>query len=57
MDILREILSMIFPLHITYSPTYASVETADICIAIDNGNNDTVGGSYYSAHHAVSKFT
>ena len=27
-----------------------------ICIAIDNGSDNTVGGSYYSAHHAVSKF-
>ena len=27
-----------------------------ICIAIDNGSNITVGGSYYSAHQAVSKF-
>ena len=24
-----------------------------ICIAIDNGSNNTVGGSYYSAHQAV----
>ena len=28
-----------------------------ICIAIDNGNDNTVGGSYYSAHQAVGKFT
>ena len=27
-----------------------------ICIAIDNGSNNTVGGSYYSAHQAVGKF-
>ena len=27
-----------------------------ICIAIDNGSDDTVGGSYYSAHQAVGKF-
>ena len=26
-----------------------------ICIAIDNGSDNTVGGSYYSAHHAVGK--
>ena len=28
-----------------------------ICIAIDNDSNKTVGGSYYSAHQAVGKFT
>ena len=27
-----------------------------ICIAIHNGNNNTVGGSYYSAHQAGGKF-
>ena len=27
-----------------------------IYIAIDNGSNNTVGGSYYSAHQAVRKF-
>ena len=27
-----------------------------ICIAIDNGSNNTDGGSYYSAHQAVGKF-
>ena len=27
-----------------------------ICIAIDNGGNNTVGGSCYTAHQAVSKF-
>ena len=27
-----------------------------IGIAIDNGSNDTVGRSYYSAHQAVGKF-
>ena len=27
-----------------------------ICIAIDNGSDSTVGGSYYSAHQAVGKF-
>ena len=27
-----------------------------ICIAIDNGSDNTVGGSYYSAHQAVGKF-
>ena len=26
------------------------------CIAIDNGSDNAVGGSYYSAHQAVSKF-
>ena len=28
-----------------------------ICIAIDNGSDNTVGGSYYSVHQAVGKFT
>ena len=27
-----------------------------ICIAIDNGSDNTVGGSYYSVHQAVGKF-
>ena len=27
-----------------------------ICIAIDNGSNNTVGGSCYSVHQAVNKF-
>ena len=27
-----------------------------ICIAIDNGSNNTVGGSCYSSHEAVTKF-
>ena len=27
-----------------------------ICIAIDNGSNNTVGGSCYSSHQAVTKF-
>ena len=27
-----------------------------ICIAIDNGSDNTVGGSCYSAHQAVRKF-
>ena len=27
-----------------------------IWIAIDNGSDNTVGGSYYSAHQAVGKF-
>ena len=27
-----------------------------ICVAIDNGSDNTVGGSYYSAHQAVGKF-
>ena len=27
-----------------------------ICITIDNGSNNTVGGSCYSAHQAVSRF-
>ena len=26
------------------------------CIAIHNGSDNTVGGSYYSAHQAVGKF-
>ena len=28
-----------------------------MCIAIDNGNNNTVWESYYSAHQAVGIFT
>ena len=28
-----------------------------ICITIDNGRNNTVRRSCYSAHHAVSRFT
>ena len=28
-----------------------------ICIAIDNGSDNTAGGSYYSAHQAVGKLT
>ena len=28
-----------------------------ICIAIDNGSDNTVGGSYYSVHQAVGKFS
>ena len=27
-----------------------------ICIAIDNGSDHAVGGSYYFAHQAVGKF-
>ena len=27
-----------------------------ICLAIDNGSDNTVGGSYYSPHQAVGKF-
>ena len=27
-----------------------------ICIAIDNSSNNSIGGSYYSAHQAVGKF-
>ena len=27
-----------------------------ICFAIDNGSDNTVGGSYYSAHQAVVTF-
>ena len=27
-----------------------------ICIIIDNGNDNTVGGSCYSAHQAVGEF-
>ena len=46
---------MISPVHITYSPTYPSVETGDI-IANDNASDNTVEGSYYSAHQAVGKF-
>ena len=46
---------MIIPIHIVYSLTYSTVETAD-SIAIDNGSNNTVGGSCYSAHQAVTRF-
>ena len=28
-----------------------------ICIAIDNGSDNTVGGGYYSAHQAVGEYT
>ena len=51
----RIILSMIIPIHITYSPLIHQWRLM-ICIAIDNGSNNTVGGSYYSAHQAVGKF-
>ena len=27
-----------------------------ICIGIDNGSDNTVGGSYYSVHQAVGEF-
>ena len=27
-----------------------------ICIAIDNGSDNTVGGGHYPAHQAVGKF-
>ena len=27
-----------------------------ICMAIDNGSDNTVGGRYYSAHQAVGEF-
>ena len=49
------ILSTIIPIYITYSPTYPSEETDDMH-PIDNGSNNAVGGSYYSAHQAVGKF-
>ena len=49
------IVTMITPIHITYSNTYPSVETDDMH-SIDNGSDNTVGGSYYSAHQAVGKF-
>ena len=44
------ILSMITRIiQITYSPTYPSVHgRLVICTAIDNGSNNTVGGSYYT---------
>ena len=47
---------MIIPKNITSSPTFLSLETDNIRIAIDNGRNNTVGGGCYSAHQAVSKF-
>ena len=46
---------MIIHTHITYSQTYSSVELM-ICITIDNGSTNTVGGTGYSAHQAVSRF-
>ena len=46
---------MINPIHITYSPTYHQWRLV-ICIAIDDGSDNTVGGSYYSAHQAEGKF-
>ena len=42
-------------IQITYSPTYLSAEIDDIH-AIYNGGNNTVGGSCYVAHQAVSKY-
>ena len=39
------ITSVIIPIHITYSPTWHQWRLM-ICIAIDNGSNNTVGGSY-----------
>ena len=32
------------------------METADICISLDNGSINSFGGSCYSAHQALSKF-
>ena len=57
-DILKATpIPMIIPIHITYSPTYPSVQwRLLLCITIDNGSNNTVGGSCYSAHQAVSRF-
>ena len=46
---------MINPIHITFSPTYPSVETGDMH-RFDNGSDNAVGRSYYSAHQAVGKF-
>ena len=50
------ILSMIKLIHTTFSPTYPSDETYYIHRYIDNGSDNTVGGSYYSAHQAVDEF-
>ena len=51
------ILSMINPTHITYSPTYPSVWRLVICIAIDNGSKNTVGGTvlHCGTHQAEGK--
>ena len=48
------ILSMINPTHITYFPTYPSVETDDMHRYWQSDN--TVGGGHYPAHQAVCKF-
>ena len=49
------ILLMINPVHITYSPTYPSVETGDMHRYWQWQWQD-YWGSYYSAHQAVCKF-
>ena len=48
---------MINPIHITYTLPLNHQWRLMIRIAIDNGSENTVGGSYiYSAHQAVGKF-
>ena len=49
---------MIIHIHITYSPTYPSMETDDMHHALLTMAVTiyTVDGSCYSAHQAVSKF-
>ena len=51
------ILTMFVPIHIRYSPTYPSMESADMHHYIDNGINNTVCESCYSAHQALSRFS
>ena len=47
---------MIIPTYNILSPALIHQWKLQIYIAIDNGSNNTVGGSCYSAHQAVSKF-
>ena len=49
------ILPIINPMHITYSPTYPSVETDDMH-GYRQFQWQYCWGSYYSAHQAVGKF-
>ena len=46
---------MIIPIHITSLPRIHQCRLM-IYIVIDNGSNNTVGASCYSAHQTVSKF-
>ena len=50
---------MIIPIHLIYSPLPLIQQRrliCNLCITIDNGSNNPVGGSCYSAHQAVSRF-